>query len=155
MTSFTWLGLTLSRGYAKAASLTAKLFPRKFVIYGCESRGDSHVPYMTRYTLFACAWFSVKIHVFHRSDHDTMHDHPWWFWSLILWNGYVEETPRGSCKFRPLRLLWRPAHTIHRVVLDRGTAVTLVVTGPKFRGWYFYTKDGPVYWSDYFKSLGC
>lgn len=68
----------------------------KKIIYGCEGRGDADTPYLTRWTLLQGRWGQVCLHKFHRSDHDVMHDHPWAFVSLILWRGYVEETPRGE-----------------------------------------------------------
>lgn len=133
------------------------LATRTFVIYGCESRGDAHIPYMTRYTIFTSAWFSIKIHVFHRSDHDVFHSHPWWFWSLILSGGYYEDTPKGSCWYSPGRLLWRPVSTIHCVRLKNNRpCVTMVVTGPKNRPWFFHPHgEPPVPWREYFKRLGC
>lgn len=65
----------------------------KKIIYGCEERGDAHKPYLTRYTLIDTKHFQLCLHVFHRSDADDHHDHPWNFISLILWRGYFEETP--------------------------------------------------------------
>ncbi|MFP5276951.1 MAG: DNA methyltransferase [Acidobacteriota bacterium] len=62
------------------------------VIYGCDGRGDGDSPYLTRYTLFSTPWIHLCIHVFHRSDADELHDHPWPFASLILWGGYIEES---------------------------------------------------------------
>jgi hypothetical protein len=50
--------------------------------------------FMTRYTLLKRNALSIKIHRFRRSD-EEMHDHPWAFFSLVLWRGYVEETPNG------------------------------------------------------------
>lgn len=69
----------------------------KKIIYGCESRGDADSPYLTRYSLPRLGRFRAALHVFHRSDHDEMHDHPWPFVSVILWRGYVEETPCPLC----------------------------------------------------------
>lgn len=67
------------------------------VIYGCESRGDGGVPYMSRYRIFEWTRFGgLYLHIFHRSDHDVMHDHPWAFASLILSAGYIEATPGGQ-----------------------------------------------------------
>jgi hypothetical protein len=65
----------------------------KKVIRGCEGRGDADSPYLTRYSFPRLGLFRAALHVFHRSDHDEMHDHPWPFVSIILWRGYVEETP--------------------------------------------------------------
>lgn len=134
---------------------------RSRVVFGCKSRGDAEIAYMTRYYLLKCRWFKVILHVFHRSDYDVMHDHPWWFWSLVLWGGYYEDTPRGRKWYSPGRLLWRPMRTIHRVVLretSRGPrrAVTLLVTGRTQRQWYFYPPgQARVPWLSYFRRLGC
>lgn len=64
----------------------------KRIIYGCESRGDSHTPYLTRWTLVKLEKIKIYFHKFHRSDSDELHDHPWHFISIILWRGYMEET---------------------------------------------------------------
>lgn len=66
---------------------------KKKIIYGCEARGDAQSPYLSRWTLLDLPFGALYLHRFHRSDADEMHDHPWSFWSLILWRGYVEETP--------------------------------------------------------------
>ena len=48
-------------------------------------------PYLIRYTLIECAWFSIKVHHILESDEDRCeHDHPWPFLSLILTGGYWE-----------------------------------------------------------------
>ncbi|MCA1596111.1 MAG: hypothetical protein LC772_06770 [Chloroflexi bacterium] len=70
---------------------------KRKIIYGCEARADGKEPYLTRYRLLKTRWFTLNLHRFHQSDHDVMHDHPWAFCSLILWRGYVEETPELGC----------------------------------------------------------
>jgi hypothetical protein len=67
------------------------MFSKK-IIYGCEGRGDADKPYLTRYTVFESKPFQIALHVFHRSDADALHDHPWNFLSIILWRGYNEVT---------------------------------------------------------------
>lgn len=62
------------------------------IIYGCESRGDAHSPYLVRWKLLETKLGAVYLHRFLRSDADDHHDHPWPFVSVILWRGYVEET---------------------------------------------------------------
>ena len=37
--------------------------------------------------------FNLYLHHFFRSDLDDLHDHPWWFATLILKSGYYEEIP--------------------------------------------------------------
>ena len=141
-------------------------------IYGCAERGDVNKLYLTRYTLLETKYFQVCIHVFHRSDGPDLHDHPWNFLSLILWNGYIEHTPeqpheQGLSNSNTLRrrvwpgmILFRRATHIHRVELLKGSyvqnhfferpgigqydkkAVILVIMGRKFREWNFFTRSG-------------
>lgn len=129
---------------------------RKKIIYGCESRGDGQDPYLTRYTLLETRWGNLYLHVFHRSDHDVLHDHPWAFTSLILWRGYVEETPEGKRRKWPGMLLVRKPEHRHRVILvgDK-PAVTLVWRGPYVRQWGFWEASGWTHWQDYFRKMGC
>ena len=75
-------------------------FLKKKIIYGCESRGDAQSPYLSRWTLLSTKLGAVYLHLFHRSDADEMHDHPWSFISVVLWRGYVEETPSPGLEWR-------------------------------------------------------
>jgi hypothetical protein len=153
---------------------------RKRIIKGCESRGDADSPYLTRYTLLATRWFTLCLHIFHRSDAPDLHDHPWDFWSLILWRGYIEQTPSGRRRVWPGMLLRRRAEHVHRVeLLPRYTqqltqieympgrrvlgqrqighlpAVTLVLMRPRRRTWGFFTAAGWQPFLDYFTKMGC
>ena len=131
-------------------------FGKKFIIFGCEARGDKHSAYMTRYTLIETTRWQLLLHHFHRSDAEEHHDHPFWFISLILWRGYIEETPAGKRRFYPGMILIRPAAWRHRVELvGERPAITLVLTGPKYRPWGFFTKDGWQFWKVYFRERGC
>lgn len=143
----------------------------KKIIYGCEGRGDADSPYLTRYTLLSTPIIQVCLHIFHRSDADDLHDHPWPFASLILWRGYVEVVQtfaalsgvdgtlyeeRARSRKYPGMLLFRSARHTHRVELINGKpAVTLVVMGPRQRTWGFWTKRGWQRWKQYFEELGC
>lgn len=129
---------------------------RKKVIFGCESRGDADSPYLTRWRFWERKFGAQYLHLFHRSDHDVMHDHPWWFVTFILWRGYIEETPAGRRRLWPLTLHFRPAKWVHRVELIEGKpALTLVLRGSYTRQWGFHTPDGWVQWREYFERLGC
>lgn len=143
----------------------------KKIIYGCEARGDADSPYLTRYTLLSTPWLQVCMHVFHRSDADELHDHPWPFVSLILWRGYIEEVTCRVCfgcefggpcdstsrhRKHPGMVLFRDAEHTHRVeLIDGKRAVTLVFMGARQRTWGFYTPKGWQRWMDYFKERGC
>lgn len=140
-----------------------KLFEKR-TIFGCEASGDAESAYLTRWTILgAPSGVGLHLHRFHRSDADTLHDHPWPFASLILWRGYVEEAEIGaidSCivreRIRPGRLILRPASWIHRVELvDGKPAWTLVLTGRYERQWGFWTAQGWKPWQIYFADKGC
>ena len=150
-----------------------RLFEKK-TIYGCEARGDAADAYLTRYCLIAGRFGQIALHVFHRSDADEMHDHPWAFASLILWGGYNEVTPAPKydddiCgglriqyrlieteRIRPGRILFRKAEHRHRVeLIDGKKAVTLVFMGPYVREWGFFTPQGWKRWKEYFRDKGC
>lgn len=74
---------------------------KKIVIKGCDGRGDRNTPYLTRWYLIQWKYLHIYLHKFHRDDSDELHDHPWHFISLVLWNGYIEETFRKPPKLRP------------------------------------------------------
>lgn len=129
---------------------------RTLYIYGCEARGDYNDLYLVRYELIACRWFTLCIHVFHRSDAIDMHDHPWNFYTLILWNGYNEITPAGRERIKAGRLLFRKAAYQHRVeLIGKRKAVTLVLMGKRVRSWGFITSKGWQLFTDYFKDNRC
>lgn len=129
-------------------------------------------PYMLRwYVIPRNHRVNVYIHKFLRDDDDrALHDHPWWFVSLILKGGYIEmsETDEGKtsmlCRtsvadvrspFWRRCVAFRPATYRHRVALPHGRdgegvvsadvprvpCWTLIVTGPKSRLWGFWCRD--------------
>lgn len=133
----------------------------KKIIYGCEERGDFDKPYLTRYTFLSFNLFKLYLHIFHRSDADDLHDHPWPFISIILWRGYYEETLNSSLqrvkkrKYPGMVLIRKATHT-HRVeLISNKKAVTLVITGKYCRNWGFTTNKGWQLWTNYFKEKGC
>ena len=131
-------------------------WPTRKTIYGCEARGDAADAYLTRYTLAKRPGWQLCLHVFHRSDADELHDHPWPFWTLLLWRGYREHTPTGNRRVWPGMLLFRPATWAHRVELIRGRrAVSLVLMGRRVREWGFFTPSGWQAWRAYFAEKGC
>jgi hypothetical protein len=129
---------------------------KKKIIYGCESRGDYQDVYLIRYTLFECSKFQICIHVFHRSDADDLHDHPWNFVTIPLWRGYIEQTPDTYKRIYPFTIHFRKATYRHRVILpNERRAITLVFMGPYIRQWGFWEKGKWIWWKQYFKEKGC
>lgn len=118
-----------------------------FVIGGPES------PYLLRWYLVPRnRRFNLYLHKFLRSDDDrALHDHPWWFWSLLLRGQYLEHTPTGAKRRGVLSLAFRRAEHRHRVELTHGQCWTLVLTGPKRRTWGFWCPQGFVRWDIFTK----
>lgn len=120
---------------------------------GCRER-----PYMLRwYMIPRNGWLNIYLHKFVRDDDDrALHDHPWWFVSVMLrgqYNEIREEGDRGQVRSAP-DIAFRKATHRHRVVLDQrdGKYVpcwTLVVTGPKERTWGFWCPKGFVPWNKF------
>jgi hypothetical protein len=121
-----------------------------FVIGGTDS------PYMCRWYLIPRNLrFNVYLHKFMRDDDDrALHDHPWWFISLILSGRYKELTEKGVIYRRAGSIGFRHAEHRHRVVLygdaaNRRPCWTIVVTGRKARTWGSYCPKGFVPWYDF------
>lgn len=118
--------------------------------------GDTD-PYMLRWYLIPrnrC--LNVYLHKFMRDDDDrALHDHPWWFVSLILKGGYYEVTDADSVLVRRAgSVAFRAAVHRHRVVLFARAgkllpAWTIVVTGRKSRTWGFWCPKGFVPWHEF------
>lgn len=104
--------------------------------------------HLRRWTLLKFAGYSLRLHHFFKPDVDRcLHDHPWGFLTLILWGGYVEQTETGLHRRRPGQVLIRRATFRHSVVeLPRGHCWTLILMGPKWREWGFFTREGWKHW---------
>lgn len=96
---------------------------------------------------------SVYLHCFLRSDDDrALHDHPWFWCSILVRGRYVEHTIKaGGVHVRrdrrspsiKLSTPWRA----HRVELVDGACWTLFLIGPRLREWYFHCPEaGKVHW---------
>lgn len=112
-------------------------------------------PYLRRWYLIprnSCV--NVYLHHFLSSDDDrALHDHPWWFLSLILRGSYDEITEGGTRRRRTGSVAFRRAEHRHRVELPTTPGLgaawngpelpcwTLIVTGRRSRAWGFWCKD--------------
>lgn len=128
--------------------------------------GGRERPYMLRWYLIPRnRWLNIYLHKFCRDDDDrALHDHPWWFASLMLWGQYLETrdvTISGDCfqcehRVDQVRsfpsIAFRRSTDRHRVTLAKdatGRPVpcwTLVITGRKVREWGFWCPKGFVPW---------
>lgn len=114
-------------------------------------------PYLLRWFLLPRnKVVNVYLHKWMHSDDDrAMHDHPWWFLSLILKGNYTEVTPEGAFKRRAGTIAYRPATWRHQVELEKdeeekfATAWSVIVTGPVKRNWGFWCGTRFVAWEDF------
>lgn len=118
-------------------------------------------PYLQRWTIFKCKWFSIKIHKTILSDPADLHDHPWSYVSVILWGGYFEHTQSVKYlttetglyhwkivtairkRYYPGCILVRKAQNPHRLEIPNNKyCITMIFTSYKWRDWGFVTKNG-------------
>ena len=129
-------------------------------------------PYIRRWWLLPKDKFPINIYLHHmkRDDYErSLHDHPWWFFSIILSGGYLELMPRNpaywrwklkhypgsSWKFlyenflirkerKPGMIIFRRAVSPHRLEL-RDLVLgswSICITGRPRRKWGFYDMGG-------------
>lgn len=123
--------------------------------------------YLARVRIVQTPWAAVYLHKLDVPDPGLdLHDHPWWFASLILRGGYDEEV--ADCREAPglariadavgrpdqcrrgVVRTWKagsihtmPLTAAHRIShLHRRPTWTLVLTGRRARSWGFYQPDG-------------
>lgn len=131
--------------------------------------GGRENPYMMRWFIVPRnPWINIYLHKFMRDDDDrALHDHPWWFVSVMLWGRYLEtrEVCRKGMAFwmyvkeeavrKTPSIAYRKATDRHRVTLAKDAdgkplpCWTLVITGPRVRTWGFWCPQGFVKWSDF------
>ena len=136
-------------------------------------------PYLDRWIIFRCRWFSILIHKFIGSDDECLHDHPWPYMAFLFGGGYWEWVPaRGQehmyCLHPNQRtavapngdyltgiwyprwsVLFRPTDWVHRVETPTIPVWTLVIHGKKCRRWGFDTKEGWKHHSEYSYKAHC
>jgi len=110
-------------------------------------------PYLIRYYLLFTHRihfpFNIFIHKFLKGDDDEIHDHPWGYFTLILWGGYYETIMNvdGSNK-----IFWREPGFFqsvthkhrHMIQLNEDkTCWTLFIPFKKVNTWGFWKKRTP------------
>lgn len=132
---------------------------RKRVIYD----RDGLSPYMVRYYLLFSDKiteeesarnlpFNLMLHYICLSDPDDLHDHPWWYATLILKGGYWEITPKGKFWRGPGHFRIRSPHSLHRIEIQEKSkgSWSLFFRGFKVKNWGFI-KQGK--WIDHKQYL--
>ena len=143
----------------KKTNGTHDLFGKWRIGFTHDEIWNDDVLYLERWIL----WFgmTLRLHKFHMPDDVSrgIHDHPWWFWTLVLptWLGnehnfYIEtrdhKHPSGSRQSNASRkviagLHYSPPDRIHAITWVHPGTRTVVLTGTaKNRDWGFYDRDG-------------
>jgi hypothetical protein len=128
--------------------------------------GTEDDPYLLRwYVLPRNRFLNLYLHCFLRDDDDrALHDHQWWFISVMLKGGYAEHTEDGIRRRRAPSIAFRRATHRHRVDLPRPFASTLfpslvppkpipcwtlLLTGRRTRTWGFWCPQGFKPWHEF------
>jgi len=110
--------------------------------------------FIRRIRLFQTPWCSVFIHEICTENRDVaLHDHPWTFWSFMLWGGYSEvvhkypNQPKSKGRtHRRWSLHKLSLYSTHRIVSVKPHTWTLLVTGKRRQRWGFWLPEG---WMDF------
>lgn len=125
--------------------------------------GPENSPYLRRWWLIPRnRLLNAYFHEFLRDDDDrALHDHPWFWCSIIIAGGYIEHSiAAGGIHIRKARaalsIRFGTPWSAHRVELFRAPAEhgdgptmpcwTVFITGPRMRNWGFHCPAGWVPW---------
>lgn len=124
-------------------------------------RDETGKPYMERWhAIKRNKFFNIYLHLYHHDDDRILHSHPWWSLSLCLSGAlreYYTDTAEGANrselhKHRYVRrgsVVWRNADMFHRLEIAGNRTITIFITGPKIKTWYFACKRGLVEWTQF------
>ena len=103
-----------------------------------EALGPPECPYLIRWVL-DFHYFSLRLHCWlHGDDPRYLHDHPWNFWSLVLYGQIYDCGTQGTVIRRAGDLNYFKADYAHTVNVYNPTW-TLILTGPVIRPrWGFW-----------------
>ena len=137
--------------------------------------GGKEDPYIKRWWLIPRNKLPFNIYLHNQLKDDPgeeLHDHPWWFISIILKGGYIEIEP-GNRNFWKLLaalypktgiwkklthiektrragdIIFRKAPYPHRLKLRAGPSWSIIITGRPRRPWGFYTEHGWINHNDH------
>ncbi len=126
----------------KQRSVSRKHHPGPRFFTWREPLGLPECPYVIRWKLELKSGRSLRLHHWLKADDDrAFHDHPWWFLTVVLRGGYMDDSPVGQDFLYAGSVRFRRALHQHTVRPYADGAWTLMVTGPKSRPWGFW-KDG-------------
>lgn len=118
---------------------------------------DGDGDYLWRLRVVQTPWFALYLHRFDGPDpRETLHDHPWNFWSIVLRGGYIER------RLDPVTMVVNETHLIRRfnrvhagdahaiMRLLRSPTWTLMLVGRRRRTWgYLEPEDVGWRWTEF------
>lgn len=103
-----------------------------------EKLGLPQCPYVIRWRV-EFPFGSVRVHHWLSHDDDrAFHDHPWWFFTLVVKGGYTDVSPGGDDYLMAPAVRFRRAQHRHTVYPAPGGCWTVLVTGRPLRAWGFW-----------------
>jgi len=97
--------------------------------------------------------FNIMLHKICLSDPDDLHDHPWWYATLILKGGYWEITPDGRFWRGPGHFRLSAPESLHRIEIPKGNfSWSLFLRGTKIREWGFICDNQWVHHRQYLEK---
>ncbi len=123
-----------------------------------EIRRQDGTLHFKRWRIIETRWFNLYIHRIYQADRDySMHNHPWWFISMVLWGKYIEKYMKDrnqpcvfarlspKSKFRTRSAWYGPIfssiQTFHTIYSVDKPVTTLVLTGPyRKQSWGYWCK---------------
>jgi hypothetical protein len=119
-----------------------------------EKLGLPECPYVIRWRI-EFPFGSVRVHHWISSDDDrAVHDHPWWFVTLVVKGCYYDASEKGGDLLGLGSVRFRPALHRHTVYPGPKGAWTILVTGRPVRAWGFWPKGKFVKANKWFLSRG-
>jgi hypothetical protein len=119
----------------------------RWALFTALDIGADGDPYLDRLRIIDTPWAGLYLHHIHRPDRDAdPHDHPWWFWRVVVSGSYTEllwpdkADPAG--RILRTRRLWRPSlfrrKAAHLITEVNGPLWTVVLVGRDHDEWGFW-----------------
>jgi hypothetical protein len=127
-------------------------------------RDETGRPYMQRWhAIPRNKFFNIYLHNYYHDDDRILHSHPWWSVSLCVSGALREFYTRNQHnanmpelhKTRFVRrgdIVCRSADMFHRLEVAGNRTITIFITGPKLKTWYFACKRGLIEWTAFVSS---
>lgn len=107
-----------------------------------DIKSKEGVVHFRRWQVFTTPWFDVFIHGIYKSDEDEhMHDHPWDYFSIVIWGKFIEKVKQGRNAQTFLTTSHRKAEHTHKIEeLKSKKVYTLFFASKRKREWGYWVR---------------